>query len=277
MILRQMLRLFVRRKQLGLLTGLAVSLFLLPACSEEATESHYPYDEELSTVAGVSIVKVESSHAHGYSSNSQKLDAHGIDLLTALCVATEVLDPIILKKDLPQGEFNVVARVKSEGRDELPRRLCRAFSEAFACRVTRRMIEVDATVVSCPDREALSLEWGTENKGIVRNEELPDLLWRTRFSADLDTIIKFANYTSRTLAKSNDLPDRKALLSQVFVNETGIEDIVRLSLVRDSGDPGRIKASLRDLGFTVTEARRRVPAIVVEPEVEGKEWSYLSD
>jgi len=267
--------------------GTMLCLLSLVSCSENHTKDReessypeYPYNQELSLVPGVSIVKLESSHRHGYNSELTKsyaqLDAEGIDLLTALCAVTEVLDPIVLKKDLPEGEFKVVAQVESGGRDALTRRLCRAYSEAFECRVTRRMIELDAVAVSCPDPDELSLRRATVNEGVLGDEELSGSVRRTRFSSDMDTIIRVANYTSRTLAKSNPLPNRKALLSQVLVNETGIEDILKISLERDHSDPERLKTSLRNHGFTLTKVRRTVPAIVVEPEMAGEEWSYFS-
>jgi len=253
---------------------------MLLSCTEESGESSYPdypYGEELSTVEGVSIVKVRPTSSRGYVSNPEKIDAHGITLLTGLGIATETYDPIVVKKDLPEGQYDIYVRAESLGREAVAELVCRAYSEAFGFRVTRRMIELDAIVMTCPDREAISLETGTEEEGFWRHEELEDSARRTYFSSTADNLAKFAGYMFRNLAKNNDLPDRKARLRQVLVNETGIDGFLKGSLVWDAGDPERVKSSLRELGFTLTPARRTVPAIVVEPEMAGEEWSYFSE
>ena len=257
---------------------------MLVSCTEYSSENstpQIPYNEELSSVEGVSIVRKEASGGHGYNSyfgnEKADIDSHDISLLTCLGAVTETLEPIVLKEDLPEGQYDIVAGVESGGRRALTRRICQAFSEAFELNVTRKMIELDAIVLSCPDRQTISMETGTEEMGFWRHDELADNVRRTHFSSTADNIAQIAGYLTRSLAKTNELPDRKARLKQVFVNETGIEGFFKGSFVWDPQNPERIKSSLRELGFTLTTAKRNVPAIVVESGIEGEKWSYLSD
>ncbi len=229
-----------------------------------------PLGQELSTVEGVSLIRIPSSGGTSVTQGSTAEDAHieaeGIDLLTGLGKASDNSDPIIVLTNLPPGDFKLNARTDQGGTKELARRVCQAYSQAFPCRVSHRMIEVDALVLRCPAREALKLKEGAAEEGFFQHNTLPAGRTRTRFSTTMNNLAWFAGYTSRNRASQNDVPDRRALLKTVFVNETGIDGLFQGEVDWNPSDPSVIISSLKALGLEVTTARRVVPAIVVEED-----------
>ncbi len=235
---------------------------------------------ELSTVEGVSMVRVRSSGSHSFASSSETAEAHieadGIDLLTCLGLVSNNRDPTLVLTDLPAGQFRISARTESGGGDELTRKVCRAFSEAFGCNVTRRRVEMEVEILRCPNRQALLLADGTAEQGFYQHDRRPNGLTRTHFSSTLDNVALIAGYFSRNQAAQNDIPNRKILLQKAYVNETGIPGFFQGTLDWSSSDPAVIRSSLLKLGFELTTGRRTIPALVVEPHTPGQEWTYLS-
>jgi hypothetical protein len=154
--------------------------------------------------------------------------------------------------------------------------MCRALSEAFNCRVTRRMIEIEADVLTCANRKALTLADGSRERGFYDHEDLANGVTRTHFSTTMDSLAWFAGYISRNAAAQNDVPGRNTLLKRCFVNETGLDGLFVGAIDWKGLDPSVIHSSLKKMGLTLTTAKRNVPAIVIEPEVPGQEWTYLS-
>jgi hypothetical protein len=263
------------------LIGLAlIGLWLIGSRSPERSELA-PAGQELSTVEGVSIVRIPPSRSRSSSSGAgvaeAHIDAEGIDLLTCLGEVSGNQDPIIVLTDLPAGQFRILARTESGGRDELRRRVCLAFSEAFGCNVTRRRIEIDVEILHCRNRQSLLLADGTAEQGFYQHEEMPKGVRRTHFCSTLDNVASFAGSMARVLAAQNDVPNRQVLLRKAYVNETGLPGFFQGTLDWDVSDPLVIRSSLTRLGFELTTGRRTIPALVVEPRTPGQEWTYLSD
>jgi len=239
-----------------------------------------PFGQELSSVQGVSIVRVRptssSVSSSGGGEQEAHIDAHGIDVLTCLGTASGNHDPIIILADLPDGQYDISARVDTGGRQELTKLVCRAFSEAFGCRTTRRMVAVEAVVLSCRDRQALRLMNGPAEQGFYRHDEMSKTARRTHFSTTLDSLAWYAGYVARNTAAQNVVPNRNTLLKKVFVNETGIEGHLEGAVDWDLLDSNVSQTSLKNLGFELATAKRTVPAIVVEPGAPGQDWTFLS-
>jgi len=88
-----------------------------------------PIGQELSTVEGVSIVRIGPTGSRNSRSGSSKrkayINAEGIDLLTFLGMASGNHDPIIVLNELPKGQYRVSAQAgsgwkRSTGEDSLP-------------------------------------------------------------------------------------------------------------------------------------------------------------
>jgi len=236
---------------------------------------------ELSTVEGVSIVRVRSSGFRGSTSGGgiaeAYIEADSIDLLTCLGTVSNNHEAILVLTDLPAGQFRISARTESGGSDELTRKVCRAFSQAFGCNVTRRKVEMEVDILRCPNRQALLLADGTAEQGFYQHDEMPSGVRRTQFCSTLDNVAWFAGYVSRNFGAQNDIPNRKTLLQKAYVNETGIPGFFQGTLDWSFTDPLVIRSSLLKLGFELTSGKRTIPALVVEPRTPGREWIYFSD
>ena len=100
---------------------------------------------------------------------------------------------------------------------------------------------------------------------------------RTHFAATLDQLAWYAGYVSRKTEAQTDTRSRNQQLGSAYVNETHLQDSYTGAIDWDILDPSVIKASLANMGFTLTTARRTIPAIVVEPSSQGHEWAYLNE
>jgi hypothetical protein len=265
-------------RRMTCLVLMAVGLIGLWSCRRPRTPAA---GRELSTVEGVSIVRVRSAGPRGSTSGGgigeAYIEADSIDLLTCLGMVSNDRDPILVLTDLPAGRFRISARAESGGSDELTKKVCRAFSEAFGCHVTRRRVEMEVDILKCPNRQALLLADGTAEQGFYQHDEMPKGVRRTHFCSTLDNVAFIAGYFSRNQAAQNDIPSRKILLQQAYVNETGIPGFFQGTLDWSSSDPSVIRSSLLKLGFELTTGKRTIPALVVEPRTPGQAWTYLSD
>jgi hypothetical protein len=255
------------------MVGLAlISLCLMGLGS--CGRSHLPaLGRELSTVEGVSIVRVPSSGSRRFKTFSRgshaHLDAEGIDLLTCLGLVSNNQDPILVLTELPPAQFRISARTEHGGWEELTEKVCRAFSEALPISVTRRPMEIEVDILRCPNRQALLLADGTHERGFYQHDRLPNGLQCTHFCSTLDNVARFAGDMSRNPAAQNDVPNRNTLLRKIYVNETGIPGFFQGTLDWSPADPLVIRSSLTKLGFELTAGKRAIPALVVESRPPG--------
>jgi len=239
--------------------------------------------QELSGVDGVSLVRVHATNSRSVSSGGSNdgahIEAEGIDLVSCIGSASGNRDPIIFLTNLPLGQYRVAASVNQGGQQELTKKICYTFSKAFDRSVTRRMIETEVVVLTCPDPNSLKIfkDSTQQSRGFYRHDELGSNRMRTHFGATLDQLAWYAGYISRNTAAQNDIENRCQQLKIAYVNETHLEGIYSGAIEWAALDPDITKASLTDMGFTLTTVKRTIPAIVVELPSKGQQWVYLNE
>jgi len=239
--------------------------------------------QELSDFNGVSLVRMHVTNSRRVSSGGGRDDAHieadSIDLVSCIGNASDNHDPIFLLSNLPSGQYRIAARVNQGGKQELTKRICYTFSKAFDCSVTRRMIETEVVVLTCPDPNSLKIvkDSAQQSQGFYKHNELGSNRMRTHFVATLDQLAWYAGFISRNMAALNDIENRNQQLKIAYVNETNLNGIYSGAIEWAASDPNITKASLVDMGFTLTNVKRTIPAIVVECPSEGQKWNFLNE
>ena len=238
-----------------------------------------PLGEELSTRPDVSLVRQRKSSGSSMSSGGKKIEAENYTLLDILRTVDNSQNPIILLADLPRGRYNVFAEAPVGDRRTLLKNLCEVYSEAFGLSVTRRKIETDVLLLTCPTTASLTIEKAAEDaqsKGFYKHLNLAENRMKTSFRVSIDELALVAGYFIRNGA-SNEFPVDKNLFGMAFVNETGLDGIYEGGLIWKPGEPSVTEASLTEMGFKLVPARREIEAIVVEHATPGQARTYLLD
>jgi beta-lactamase regulating signal transducer with metallopeptidase domain len=179
---------------------LAIPLFVGVAGSRSHPEPP-PVGQELSDVEGVSLVRIGTRSGTSMSSGGGYLRTSGTDLLSILYSAGNDMGPIIVRAELPPGRYSLDARTDLGVRRALVDKICRVYSEAFDCRVSRRLIETEVTVMTCPDPEAVRLTRVNSGNGFYSHTPLPNYGFRWEFSINPASLAWFAGRTERHLGQ----------------------------------------------------------------------------
>jgi hypothetical protein len=233
------------------------------------------YDKELSKVEGVSLKRIRSDgRSSGYSSGGNKLEYTGGTLQDILAVLTDDSYPIIELADLPKGHYSINAKVDSNDR-ELSKRVYDALSGAFNLKVSVRPILVDSYILTCPDQETLTIQKTdvTQLRGFYEHTTTAGNVNVTYFIDSVDSIAWAAGYFTRKLVTDQGEHIHRHI---AFVNETGLDGVYKGKIDWGGGDLNVTINSLKSMGFTITQGKRTVEAVVIESPTSGKSDSELS-
>jgi len=267
------------------LLALAVCLGLTNGCGcsvqiggRKKVKPSFPMGRELSTVPGVSIVCMdrEPSLKQGTSTvsgGSASVQCTGRDLLSSLRVIRGGSGPrpeswgerpaVICHGTVPQGYFQINARTKHGGRDQLIRLVCQAFTQAGDWRVSLRLVETEVTALTCPDPEALGFTLVPGGGGSSGGGGSRGGTWSVHGEF---TVARFATVLTEELRESATEPGQEAATSIRFVDETGVKGAVKGRIEWKQGDHESLLAALRKAGLVPVVKRRLTWAIVVEPK-----------
>ncbi len=265
---------------------LAVVLLRPDADQAKASSELPPLNVELSKVRGVSLVRVDPSKQSGSSSMQRSgptkasiRETRGT-LIGFLLEASNGRDPIIQRAQLPGGDYAIKAHADIGGDRRLVQMICEAYSKAFDIWVSRRAIETEVTVLTCPDPSKLKLkraDGSRSTRGFHNVVELGDHRLGYEFSAEIGHLATHASTVFRQASSAGRKGATATWPAKVFVDETNLEGTFKGTIEHSSVDPRVVEQSLCKMGFTLTPAKRKVIAIVIEPKVPGKKREYLLD
>ena len=99
----------------------------------------------------------------------------------------------------------------------------------------------------------------------------------------MDSIASFAGCSTRKIVAAGYLTGRivtdhrrEIYRSATFVNETGLDGLYEGRIDWSLEDINVIMDSLKSMGFTITQGKRTVEAVVIESPTSGKSDSELS-
>ncbi len=232
-----------------------------------------PIGRELSNVSGVGIVRrgwgqgQKTVRTEINSSGSSKIYREGYGLWDALCDATDGRVPVIVKAELPDGKYRVSASTKRGGHERLLEKLCAAYSNAFAVKVSQTEIEMDVYVMTCSDPMKLGLR-KTRNKEVSFDGDYRGSKDQTQFDAEFTTDMgALADWTGYMIRKSwaaHDGEIRDKVLATVVVDETGLPGNYQGKLSWRFYVNGALIKELSQKGLKFARAKRKIKAVVIE-------------
>jgi hypothetical protein len=191
-----------------------------------------------------------------------------------LAVLTTDSYPIIELSDLPKGHYSINAKVDGNEK-ELSKKVYDTLSGAFNLKISVRPILVDSYILTCPNPQALTIHKSdeTQSHGFYKHTETGGSSYTTDFVDTVDSIALIAGYFTRKTFTGQGM---HALRHTAFVNETGLDGLYEGEIDWNLQDANCIMNSLKSMGFTITQGKRTVEAVVIESPTSGKSDSELS-